>query len=84
MHAMQTSKRHSRGLPPHVDPLDPRTLAWRVDRIEDRVEELERQPHGFQHLERLPWKRLAFPVLVLLALKFGLIPVDVASSLLGR
>ena len=84
MHAMQTSKQHSRALPPHVDPLDPRTIAWRVDRIEDRVEELERQPHGLQHLQRLPWERVILPLLLVIALKLGWIRGDVVSSLLAR
>ena len=80
----QTSKRHSPRLPPHVDRLDPRTIAWRVDQIEDRVDHLESQPHGFQHLERLPWERVILPLLLVIALKLEWISGDVVSTLLAR
>lgn len=79
-----TSRRPSPGLPPHVDANDPRTLKWRVDQLEQRVETLEDQPTALDMVERLPWERVFFPLALIIALKLGWIGADVVSLLLGR
>lgn len=79
-----TSRRPSPSLPPHVDANDPRTLKWRVDQLEQRVENLEDQPTALELVERLPWERVIFPLLLVIALKAGWIGSDIVSMLLGR
>ena len=79
-----TSRRPSPGLPPHVDANDPRTLRWRVDQLEKRIETLEDQPTALEIVERLPWGRVLLPFALVIALKFGWISADIAQSLLGR
>lgn len=79
-----TSRRPSPGLPPHVDANDPRTLRWRVDQLEQRVEDLENQPTALEIVERLPWERVLIPLALVLALKAGWISGDIAGFLLGR
>lgn len=79
-----TSRRPSQGLPPHVDPLDPRTIKWRVDQLEERVGRIEDQPTAMEYAQRLPWERVVLPLLLVLALKAGCISADIVQSLLGR
>lgn len=78
------SRRSSPGLPPHVDGDDPRTLRWRVDQLEQRVEDLENQPTTMELAQRLPWERVVLPLVLVIALKAGWISADIAQSLLGR
>lgn len=78
------SRRPSRELPPHVDGSDPRTLAWRIDKLEDRVSYLEVKPTAMEQIERLPWDRVIWPLLLVIALKAGWISSDIVQSLLGR
>jgi hypothetical protein len=80
----QRSPRRLPPLPPHVDPHDPRTLAWRLDHLEERVWDLEGRPGAIERLERLPWERVVLPLALLLAWKMGWISGDIVSSLLGR
>jgi hypothetical protein len=59
-------------LPDHVDRLDPRTLAWRLDRIEKRLSEIEDKSSFTQiaHTElQTPLGKLPLP-LVLFGLLF--------------
>lgn len=79
-----TSRRSSPGLPPHVDPHDPRTLAWRLDQIEHRVVCIEDQASVLNLVERLPWGRVLLPLALVIALKLGWIGNDVVSLFLGR
>lgn len=78
------SRRPSPGLPPHVNPDDPRTLRWRLDQIEHRVQCLEDQPSALEIVERLPWERVLLPLALVIALKLGWIGGDIVSLLLGR
>lgn len=52
-------------LPPGVDPLSPQILAWRQDRLEMVVQELEER-RAIDHPEPLPLKHLAGISLLLL------------------
>lgn len=79
-----TFRRPSPSLPPHVDANDPRTLKWRVDQLEQRVQDLEDQPTTWESAQRLPWERVVFPLMLVVALKLGWISSDIVQSLLGR
>lgn len=78
------SRPSSPALPEHVDPIDPRTLKWRVDQLERRVEDLEDQPSAMELAQRLPWERVVLPLLLVVALKLGWISADIVNTLLGR
>lgn len=67
-----------------MDGHDPRTLKWRVDQLEQRVEDLENQPTTMELAQRLPWERVVLPLVLVIALKAGWISADIAQSFLGR
>ena len=67
-----------------MDGHDPRTLKWRLDHLEQRVQDIEDQPTMLESAQRLPWERVVFPLLLVVALKLGWISSDIVQSLLGR
>lgn len=76
-------------LPPHVDPADPRTIAWQIERTQDvvtdhetRLQAVEAQPSiGGIIAARFPWGRL-FSLLVPIGLfLIGLLSRDEAKRI---
>ena len=89
------SRRPSPGLPPHVDPTDPRTLRWEIDQIKEDIcdlreglADLKSKPTALDTAvtaaQRLPWERVAVPLLIVIGVKMGWISFEFAQSLLGR